>query len=139
MKLLDTNVLVYAAGRPHPSREPCRRILLEVSARPDGYCIDVEILQELMDVYTRRGQRAFAAQIVGQTLRSFDDPLPLTRREIEEAADIVRGYRKVTPRDAVHAAFVLTYGLEGIVSADKSFDQIAGVTRFDPLTLAAEL
>jgi hypothetical protein len=30
---------------------------------------------------------------------------------------------------------VLTYGLEGIVSADRSFDQIAGLTRFDPKKL----
>jgi len=139
VKLLDTNILVYAAGRPDINREPCRRILADVASRPDEYGIDVETLQELLDVYTRRGQRAFAARMVRQTISSFEDPFPVTRREIEEAAEVVEGYRRVTPRDAIHAAVVITYELEGIVSADKSFDQIAGVTRFDPRMLAADL
>lgn len=139
MKLVDTNVLVYAAGRPDPNRDPCRRILEDVDDRPEEYGIDVETLQELLDVYTRRGQRAFAAQLVRRTLETFVDPFPVTRREIEEAADIVKEYRRLTPRDAIHAAVVLTYNLDGIVSADRSFEQLTGVTRFDPRSLAAEL
>ncbi len=135
MKLLDTNVFVYAAGRPDPNREACRVLLLDAGERPDEYVVDVEALQELMDVYTRRGQRAFAAEMVARTLTTFPGPLPITRREIEEASDIVKGYRRLTPRDAIHAAVVITYSLEGIVSADKSFDQVAGVTRFDPRKL----
>lgn len=139
MKLLDTNIIVYAAGRPDPNRDACRSLLVDVDRNPDRYAIDVELLQELLDVYTRRGQRAFAAQIVRQTLSSFEDPFPVTRREIEEAADLVKGYRRVTPRDAIHAAVVVTYDLEGIVSADRSFDQISEVARFDPRSLATEL
>lgn len=139
MKLLDTNVLVYAAGRPDPHREPCRAILLDAADRTEEYGIDVETLQELMDFYTRRGQRAVAGRVVTETLRSFQDPFPITRREIEEAADIVKGYRRLTPRDALHAAVVLTHNLEGIVSADRAFDQIDEITRFDPRALAADL
>ena len=136
MKLLDTNVFVYAAGRPDPNRDACRAILAQVEERPEAYGVDVEALQELLDLYTRRGRRSFAAQMVGRTLLTFPDPFPITRQEIQEAAEIVRGYRRLTPRDAIHAAVVMTFGLEGIVSADRAFDQIPGVTRFDPRRLA---
>jgi predicted nucleic acid-binding protein len=135
VKLLDTNVFIYSRGRPGPYKDPCADILTSAGAQPGSLGIDVETLQELLDVYTRRGQRAFAADVVAEALVLFPDPLPVTRREIEEAADIVKGYRRVTPRDAIHAAVVNTYGLEGIVSADKSLDQIAGLTRFDPRKL----
>ncbi len=137
MKLLDTNVFVYSRGEPHPYREPSRTILRTAEAQGDAFGVDVEALQELLDLYARRGQRAFAVRIVEETLALFPDPFPVTRREVEEAADIVKGYRKLSPRDAIHAAVVFTHGLEGIVSGDRSFDRLAGLTRFDPLELAA--
>jgi len=139
VKLLDTNVFIYARGRQGPYKQSCADVLTASVERAGMYGIDVELLQELLDVYTRRGQRAFAAGAVAEAVEMFADPLPITRREAEQAAEIVRSYRRLTPRDAIHAAVVITYDLEGIVSADKSFDQIPGVTRFDPKTLAAEL
>jgi predicted nucleic acid-binding protein len=139
VRLLDANVFIYARGRSGPYKRPCASVLTTAIQRPGAFGIDVELLQELLDVYTRRGQRSLAADAVVETLAMFADPLPITRREIEEAADIVRGYRRLTPRDALHAAVVITYELEGIVSADKSFDQIKEVTRFDPRALAPEL
>ena len=132
MKLLDTNIFVYARGRPGPYKDACAQIIRSVDGAPEAYGIDVEVLQEIMDVYTRRGERAFMARLVGEVLATFPEPFPITRREIEEAAGVIGGYRRLTPRDAIHAAVVMTYDLEGIVSADKSFDQVAGITRFDP-------
>ena len=139
MKLLDTNIVVYARGRASPYKEACTAVLAFGEENPDAFGVDVEALQELLDIYTRRGERSFAARLVGEILAGFPDPYPITRREIEEASDIIKGYRRLTPRDAIHAAVVVNYGLEGIVTADRSFDQIAGVTRFDPRTLAAGL
>ncbi|MGH2785586.1 MAG: type II toxin-antitoxin system VapC family toxin [Actinomycetota bacterium] len=132
MKLLDTNVFIYARGRAGPYKASCSAVLTVSVEQPGLYAIDVELLQELLDVYTRRGKRALAADAVVEALQMFADPFPITRRESEEAADIIRSYRRLTPRDAIHAAVVINYELEGIVSADRSFDQIAGVTRFDP-------
>ena len=38
MILLDTNVLVYALGKPHPLREPSRRLMEAVSdGSADGH------------------------------------------------------------------------------------------------------
>ncbi len=133
--LLDTNVIVYARGRAHPYKSACTAVLADAEERADAYGIDVELCQELLDVYARRGERAYAVRLVGEVLAGFPDPFPVTRREIEEAADIVKGYRGLTPRDAIHAAVVLTYGLEGIVSADRALDRVAGLTRFDPKDL----
>ncbi len=136
MKLLDTNVFVYAQGKPHPYRQPCRSVLEQAELQPDAYGVDVEALQELLDVYSRRRQRELAVQTVSDVLDSFANPLPVTRREIEEAAEIVAAYSQLSPRDAIHAAVCRTYELEGIVSTDGAFDHVSGLVRFDPPKLA---
>jgi predicted nucleic acid-binding protein len=41
-------------------------------------------------------------------------------------------YRDLGARDAIHAAVVLTNGLEGIVSADKVFKSIIEIRAWDP-------
>ena len=136
MKLLDTNVFIYAQGGPHPYREPCRAVL--AGADPEAYGVDVETLQEILDVYARRGQRRIALVTVADVLDSFPDPFPISRREIEEAAAIVDAHPRLSPRDAIHAAVVLAYGLEGTVSTDRAFDRVAGLIRFDPIALSPE-
>jgi len=136
VKLLDTNVFIYAQGGPHPYREPCRAVL--AAAGPETYGVDVETLQEILDVYTRREQRRVALLTVTDALAAFPDPFPITRREIEEAAGIVVAHERLSPRDAIHAAVVLTYDLEGIVSTDRAFDGVPGLVRFDPAELSRE-
>ncbi len=53
-------------------------------------------------------------------------------------AVLARAHERLSPRDAIHAAVVLTNGLEGIVSADRAFDGVPGLVRFDPADLARE-
>ncbi len=133
MKLLDTDVFIYAQGASHPYREPCRAVL--TAADPETYGVDVETLQEILDVYTRREQREIALVTVADVLAAFPDPFPIARREVEAAAGIVAAHERLSPRDAIHAAVVLTYGLEGIVSTDRAFDGVPGLVRFDPAEL----
>ena len=45
MKLLDVNIVIYALGRDHPYREPCRAIINQLEERPHDYAVDTEMLQ----------------------------------------------------------------------------------------------
>lgn len=135
MKLLDTNVFVYARGKPGPYKEPCRALIAEAGGKPSAFGVDVELLQELLDIYARRNQRKNGAAFVADILTSFPEPFPITRGQVEEAAGIIVAHPRLSPRDAIHAAVVRLHGLEGIVSADKAFDRVPGVKRFDPLKL----
>jgi len=69
----------------------------------------------MLDVYAWRGRRGLG------------DPFPVARREIEEAADIVRGYRRLSPRDAIYAA------ARGHRLHRQGVRRLARVVRFDPL------
>ncbi len=135
MKLLDTNVIVYAVGRPHRYKQPCARLLQEVADGVGDYGIDTELLQEILYLYTARGERELGLSTCSDLLLMFPAPLPITREEIALAHGLLRRYPSLLPRDAIHAATVRANHLEGIVSADRVFDAIDDFCRFDPLAL----
>ncbi len=134
MKLLDTNVILYAFGGPHAYREPCARIL-RAAETSDEYVIDVELLQEILHVFGRRGQRTRGAAVFDRVLDLFPDPLPVSRPEILQARLLFARYPSLSARDAIHTAVVVEHGLEGLVTADRDFDPVAEILRFDPLTM----
>ncbi len=137
MKLLDTNVIVYAAGKQHPYKLACTKILAE-AVSSDEYSVDAELLQEILFVYQVRGQEQLGIEIFDRVITIFPTVMPIGRREAIIARNLIARYPGLVPRDAIHAAVVVEHRLEGIVSADRVFDRIVEVRRIDPLVVAAE-
>ena len=133
MRLLDTNIFVYAHGRPHPYAEACRFLLSQMGQEHLEYTVDTELLQEIMHLYSARGQRSFGLALFDDIVTMFPDPLAIGRDEMLEARRLVQEYSVLSPRDAIHAAVVLQHDLEGIVSADRGFDEVIGLRRYDPI------
>jgi len=136
LKLIDTNVVIYAAGRPHRYKAACTDILREAarSELPD-YAIDVELLQEVLHFYHSRQHLRLGLEIFDDLLQTFAAPLAVTPRDVAVARDILARYPALSARDCIHAAVVLNHGLEAIVSADRAFDEITEIKRLDPLEL----
>ena len=130
--LYDTAVFVYAVGKEHPYRDPCRRI---VAAARDGAVAgeaSVEVVHELAHVLVRRGgDRARALRLAGAVaelarLHEFsptDLPLMMT---------LLADHRALDVRDAVFAATALNRGIPLILSPDRAFDEVPGLDRLDP-------
>jgi predicted nucleic acid-binding protein len=60
------------------------------------------------------------------TLLNFDREVLDLSLDLTERVPTIRG------RDAVHAATALAYGIDRIISPDRAFDGIPGLTRLDP-------
>ena len=138
MKLLDANIVIYSLGRDHPYREPCRAIINQLVDRPHGYAVDTEMLQEVLYVFSNRKDTETGVEAVGRLLDLFPDVIPVTGTIIGTASRLIRGPLKLSVRDAIHGAVVLEHHLEGIVSADKAFDHVPGVRRYDPTEVAGD-
>ena len=138
MILLDTNIFIYAHGRPHLYKEPCRLLLAQIGETAPKYNIDVELLQEIMHVYNARGARGFGLEIFDILVDLFPDPIPIGRSEMVVAREVLERYPALSPRDAIHAAVVSTQRLEGIVTTDAAFGQVQGLAVYDPISLASE-
>ena len=106
--------------------------------RSDDYVLDAETLQEILHFYSRREELDKGMEIVEGLLSRLTNIIAITADEIRAALSLMSGTRDLTARDAIHAAVVLEYDLEGIVSADRGYDRIPGLTRFDPIALAAQ-
>ena len=134
---LDANIPIYAAGRDHPYREPCARILSLAAARPRAFVTDVEVLQELMHRYI--GSRRWP-QGGREALQRFAELMsgriePFFVRDIELAAALADRHPGISARDLLHAAVMRRLGVERIISADRDFDSLPGLTRLDPSTV----
>ena len=131
MRLIDANVVIYAAGKAHPLQEEARKVLDRIAEGALHANVDAELLQEILHVYDGRRERRKGFETVDDLLVLFPNPIPIGREEVETARDLMRAYSFLGARDAIHAAVVQTHDLEGIVTADKVFDRIKGVKRFE--------
>lgn len=131
MRLIDTNVIIYAAGKAHPLREGAREVLDQVGEGTLQANIDTEVLQEILHVYYARRERTKGFDTIDDLLLLFPNPFPIGREEIETARDLMRAHSFLSARDAIHAAVVQVNELEGMITADKVFDRIKGLKRFD--------
>ena len=135
MKLIDANVLIYAAGGDHPYKEPCLRFLRSVREGSEQATTDVEVLQEILHYYQRRRLVALGVDVVNHALTLFPEPITVGVSEVTAAGDLMQRNPSLEARDALHAAVVLQHGLEGIISADRGFDAVPEINRFDPKDL----
>ena len=137
MLLLDANVAIYAEGGDHRYRQPCRRVMALAKANSSAYCLDTEMLQEILYVYFSRGETDRGMRVTQDLIAMFRSIIPITVSDITTAIQLMSQTRELAPRDAIHAAVVIEHGLEGIISADQDYDRIRGLRRYDPTEVAA--
>ncbi len=135
---LDTNIFLYAAGAPHPQKEPCVRVLRQLA---DGRLVgntSTEVVQEIIYVLDRRQRRQDGIALARRVVSLFADLLPVRQVEMVRACDLLDRKSALSVRDAVHAATMLNHGLTTIISADQHFDllQEEGIRRVDPLSMS---
>jgi uncharacterized protein len=133
--LVDTNVFVYARGREHPYRDPCRAVLKAVQAGNVLLEASVELLQEVTHLLLRRTEDRFSALDEVDEIRAACRVHPLDLETWGIAKELLRSHAGLGTRDAVHAATALQVGLAQILSTDRVFDGIEGVRRVDPAVM----
>jgi predicted nucleic acid-binding protein len=93
----------------------------------------VVLVQEFLFHRLRRGDRALAVQQARDVaalcvLHAFDAVVAARVLDLVASSD-VRG------RDAMHAATALLHGFESLVSPDRDFDDVPGLSRVDPAAM----
>ena len=74
MRLIDTNIIVYAVGSVHPLKEASERILSDIAAGTLAANLDVEALQEVLHLYSSRGERKKGFRTIEHLLMLFPKP-----------------------------------------------------------------
>lgn len=132
--LFDTTIFLYALGREHPLRAPCREILRLSAARRLAGEASVELVHEFAHVLLRRPGADRSAVL----RQARDIPRICTRvhdsgwPELEAALELLAHHPRLDVRDALFAATAARHGIDAILTADGDFDAVAELERIDP-------
>lgn len=132
MILLDSNVVMYAAGAAHPCKEPSLRLLERIAAGEVAAAVDAELHQEVMHRYRSMGRWAEGRRLLQLVEQVLPRVLPVTGEVMRRAAELLDAYPSLLARDAVHAAVVFEEGLAALCSYDRDFDVVRGLRRVEP-------
>lgn len=132
---LDANIVMYAIGTDHPVKPGCVAVLKRVEAGSIQVVTNVEVFQELLHRYYSLGRYEVADQAFTNLKTLCEQILPVLESDLDRAYTILREQPMISIRDAIHAATMLNSGLHTIISTDRHFDAIQGLTRIDPGTL----
>jgi uncharacterized protein len=118
---VDTNVIMYAVGRPHPLREETRRFFEEsLDTSASRLCTSAEVLQELMHAYIgvdRLHTLSAAFQLVNACIPTVFE---INKDDIETALGLVETRRELGARDLLHLAVCHNRGVTGIKTYDRA-------------------
>lgn len=122
MMFVDTNVLMYAVGRPHPLRNEARAFFEASLAEERPLATSAEVLQELMHAYipvNRLETLGAAMKLAASTIQTV---WPVEPDDVQFAYQLLDSYRSLGARDLLHLASCRRRGVRSI----KTFDRALG-------------
>ena len=130
---IDANVPIYAAGREHPYREPCIRVLAAVNDNPEAFVTDAEVFQEIMHHYLRTERRDAGQAVVENFAAMMHSRVsPVSIDDVLAAGQLAKEHQGLSSRDLLHLAVMHRLGVTRIVTADADFGRVPGIIRVDP-------
>jgi len=134
---IDANIPIYAAGRPHPLKEPCVGVLLLAAENPQAFVTHAEVLQELHRYLSLR-LWPLGREALSQFCELMHGRVEAVRAEdVERAAELADAHQELSARDLLHAAVMQRLGLRHIISADTGLDRLPELERLDPARVGA--
>ncbi len=130
---LDTNVFLYVLGREHTLKMPSKQVL-DLAATCDDFFTNAEVTQEVLHRYTSQGRWREMKPYVDLVFNLMELRVAdMTVVDTQYAGSLALSYPKLEARDLIHIAIMHRVGAKHIVTADRDFDRIEGITRLDPL------
>ena len=104
MIFVDTNVFMYAVGRPHPLRGTAREFFVESTRNRRPLCTSAEVLQELVHAYLPVGRLQTLDAAMSLVVRSHVEVWPLEAEDVGLARQLHEQYPALGARDLCHLA-----------------------------------
>lgn len=120
MTFVDSNVFIYAVGRPHPLREEARRFLLEATQRRESLVTSAEVLQELLHVYLPVNRLDTLDNALRLAAEVTEEVLPVTVETVRHARNLVDQHPALTARDLLHLAVCEVHRIAALKTFDRA-------------------
>ena len=126
MIFVDTNLFMYAVGRPHPLRDRARKFFVEVNRNRTPLCTSAEVLQELVHAYLPVARIEALDAAMALVLRSRVEVWPLEEEDVTLARQLHQQYSSLSPRDLCHLASCRRRGVSEIKTFDHALRAVLG-------------
>lgn len=126
MIFVDTNVFMYAVGRPHPLRTAARDFFFGANGNRTPLCTSAEVLQELVHAYfpvARVGALDAALELVA---RSRVEVWPLEDEDVTLARQLHEQYPTLGARDLCQLASCRRRGVSTVMTFDQALRAVTG-------------
>ncbi len=120
MIFVDTNVFMYAVGRPHPLREPAQKFFVESSRDRTPLYTSAEVLQELVHAYLPVGRLHTLDAAMSLVARSGVNVWPLEEADVTLARQLHEQHAALGARDLCHLASCRRRGVSEIMTFDRT-------------------
>lgn len=132
--LIDTNIIMYSAGKEHKFKKTCLKILRDMDNHENEYYLNTEVFQEILYRYDSIGMRSFGIELAARILELFDNILAIDEEDIYISISLMEKYERLLSRDAIIIANMVNKGIGEIISVDNDFDEIEEIRRVDPMS-----
>ena len=120
---------MYLIGADHPCKYDARRLLEKFISQGEKLVTDAEVLQEILHRYTAIRRLEAVQPAFNAILGIVDAVFPIEESDVRQAKDILLGSPRLSARDALHVAVMRRHGVCDILTFDRGFDGLPGLTR----------
>jgi predicted nucleic acid-binding protein len=117
---VDTNVLMYAVGRPHPLRDEARRFFVESLSESRALCTSSEVLQELLHVYLPVGRLETLDAALALAEGRIAEVWSIEPEDVKLARSLVESHPELEARDLLHLACCQRRGTKSVKTFDRA-------------------
>ena len=128
MIFVDSNIPMYIVGAPHPNKELARHLLERAIVDGERLVTDAEVLQEILHRYVAINRRDAIGPAFDAIIGVVDAVLPVERSDVERARNLL-ATPNLQARDAIHVAIMQRHDVDRVLSFDRAFDDVPGLTR----------
>lgn len=121
MTFVDTNVVMYTVGRPHPLREPAREFFADAAEHRKPLCTSAEVLQELVHAYLPVQRESTLDSAMALIAEAGVEVWPLESEDVHLAWRLRLRFPTLAARDLCHLASCRRRGVTDIKTFDRAF------------------
>ena len=130
MILVDVNVPMYLVGADDALKQRARAIAERAIEAREHLVTDAEVFQEILHRYVAIRRPDAIEPCTLALLALVDQVFPIELEDVRRASSLVRA-SPLAARDALHVAIMQRHGIDRIMSFNRAFDGIPGLTRLE--------
>lgn len=129
MIFVDSNIPMYLVGAHHPHKTDAQRLLERAIVAGESLVTDVEVFQEILHRYVAIDRRDAIAPAWELLASITDQVVGIDVDDVATGRDLVLAGTANSARDAIHVAVMRRLDCGRILTFDRGFDTVPGITR----------